>query len=541
MNKKIAYTLIIFILSIVSISAQKNGEWITLFDGKTLNGWEQRGGNAKYEVVSGAIVGTTAPDTPNSFLCTKKDYGNFILELEFWVDPHLNSGIQFRSRSNPEFKNGLVYGYQFEIDPEVDKMYTQLPPNYDEKGNVVSSGKAPRSWTGGIYDERRRGWIGDLTHNPEARKAFKPNQWNKVRIEAIHDGLKTFINDVPAANIVDFMNPTGFIALQVHAVPEYKEMHVKWKNIRIMDLGMNQDIPEEKDSLLSEWKDEKSGYVAQIYKTGDIYKINLTDKPFTTEKPMAVLEGSKSGEDMLFSNEEGWSGKIEKNRLHLTDGKTKFEGYRLIRRSPSLNQLPPANAIILFDGTNLEQWAKHKPKQWLEPDGEADNCKLMPCGAIELEPGKGSIITKNVYGDYFLHIEYRLLGKKTNGGVYFSSRYELNISDSYGQIGGSPCGTLGNVVKPDHPTPTVNNALPPGEWQTMDVEFRSPRFDDTGKKTENARITSYINGELMYKDIEVEELKGAAGRFGEASLGPIYLQEHGTAYQFRNIWIIEKK
>lgn len=168
----------------VAAPAQEN--WVELFDGKTLEGWTRMGGNASFEVVDGAIVGTTAPDTPNSFLCTEREYGNFILEMEFKVDEGLNSGVQFRSR----FVDGLVRGYQYEIDPDRTTMYSALPANLDAEGHEVAPGTAPRSWTGGIYDEKRRGWIGDLTHNPAAREAFRPGEWNLLRVEARNDCLK---------------------------------------------------------------------------------------------------------------------------------------------------------------------------------------------------------------------------------------------------------------------------------------------------------------------------------------------------------------
>ena len=118
--------------------AAEDDGFVKLFDGKTLNGWIQRGGKAKYHVEDGTIVGTSVPKTPNSFLCTEKDYANFILELEFKVDRGLNSGVQVRSQSLPTYKKGRVHGYQVEIDP------------------------SDRSWSGGIYDEARRGWLNKL-------------------------------------------------------------------------------------------------------------------------------------------------------------------------------------------------------------------------------------------------------------------------------------------------------------------------------------------------------------------------------------------
>ncbi len=200
------------VLGAPQVFAAEEG-FVPLFDGKTLQGWVQRGGKAKYAVVDGMIVGTSVPNTPNSFLCTEKTYGDFILELEFKVDPGLNSGIQIRSESRPEYRKGVVHGYQVEIDP------------------------SPRAWTGGIYDESRRGWLFDLKHNEAARKAFKPNQWNHLRIECRGDSIKTWVNGVPAADLKDSMTRRGFIALQVHGVGDRKDpLQVRWRNLRIKEL-----------------------------------------------------------------------------------------------------------------------------------------------------------------------------------------------------------------------------------------------------------------------------------------------------------------
>jgi len=193
--------------------AEENG-FVPLFDGKTLDGWEQKGGKAKYTVEDGCIVGTSVPNTSNSFLCTKKHYSDFILELEFKVDPGLNSGVQVRSNSLKEYRNGQVHGYQVEIDP------------------------SSRAWTGGIYDEGRRGWLFTLKDNEAARKAFKPNDWNKLRVECRGERIKTWVNGVPAADLTDSMTRSGFIALQVHGVGSRQDpLSVRWRNIRLKDLG----------------------------------------------------------------------------------------------------------------------------------------------------------------------------------------------------------------------------------------------------------------------------------------------------------------
>lgn len=199
--------------------------FVPLFDGKTLAGFVQRGGKAIYRVEDGQIVGQCVPNTPNSFLCTDRNYTNFILEVEFKVDPSLNSGIQIRSHSYDQPKEyewkgktikvgaGRVHGYQIEIDPSA------------------------RAWSGGIYDEGRRGWLNDLKGRPEAGKAFKQGEWNKFRVECRGDSIKTWVNTVPAADLKDDYTPSGFIALQVHSVgAKDKPMEVRWRNIRLQEL-----------------------------------------------------------------------------------------------------------------------------------------------------------------------------------------------------------------------------------------------------------------------------------------------------------------
>ncbi len=139
-----------------------------------------------------------------------------------------------------------------------------------------------------------------------------------------------------------------------------------------------------------------------------------------------------------------------------------------------------------------------------------------------------------------MHAEFRLLGAVTNGGIYFMSRYEMNIKDACGQVGGTPIG-FGNISKPKDLYPDVNPAFPPMQWQTLDIDFRAPRFDASGTtKTENPRMTAVHNGITIYKDVELEGVKGSTAKLGSAGVGSIYLQEHGTAYQFRNIWVVDK-
>jgi hypothetical protein len=204
-------TIVFSFLCLFSI-AQPAAQWESLFNGKDLKGWKPLNGHAKYEAKDGMIVGTTVLGEPNSFLATEKAYGDFILEFEFKLsDDDMNSGVQFRSESNPEYMNGRVNGYQYEIDP------------------------SKRAWTAGIYDEARRDWIYPLEYNAPAKSLFKLGEWNKGRIECIGNSIRTFLNGKPAANLVDDATAKGFFALQVHQVnkPEDAGKKIYFKNIRI--------------------------------------------------------------------------------------------------------------------------------------------------------------------------------------------------------------------------------------------------------------------------------------------------------------------
>jgi hypothetical protein len=205
-------------------------ETVELFNGKDFTGWTKRGGAATYTVDNGEVVGHSAPNTSNTFLCTDKEYGDFELEFDFKItDRDFNSGVQIRSHARPEEKEERVYGYQIEIDPKED-----------------------RSWSGGIYFEggskdkdgnwiRKGGWLDDLSDNEPARKAFQFGEWNHVRVVAKGRRIQTWVNGVAAGDFTDndekAFTPSGFIALQVHSVGGDKETkEIRWKNIKLTEL-----------------------------------------------------------------------------------------------------------------------------------------------------------------------------------------------------------------------------------------------------------------------------------------------------------------
>ncbi len=145
---KVALSVLMLSAVATAIAGGKGGE--ALFDGKSLKGWKQLGGAADYQVKDGAIVGTTKPGVPNSFLVTEKNYGDFILEFDVRQDVGpTNSGVQFRSLSTPDFENGRVHGYQTDIDP------------------------SPRAWSGQIYEEAKRGWFSTGETEPGVQVAVQ--------------------------------------------------------------------------------------------------------------------------------------------------------------------------------------------------------------------------------------------------------------------------------------------------------------------------------------------------------------------------------
>ncbi|MBI1343336.1 MAG: DUF1080 domain-containing protein [Terrimonas sp.] len=203
----------------VTSTAQK---WTSIFNGKDLSGWHQLNGKAEYSVENGEIVGRTVAGTPNSFLASDATYGDFILELEFKVESNMNSGIQIRSESSKDYNNGRVHGYQVEIDP------------------------SDRAWTGGIYDEARRGWLYPLTYNPAGQKAFKKDAWNKLHVECIGHSIRIWVNGIHTSSLFDDMTPAGFIALQVHKIGDKAEggKIIRWKNIRIQTDDLKDSPPD---------------------------------------------------------------------------------------------------------------------------------------------------------------------------------------------------------------------------------------------------------------------------------------------------------
>lgn len=205
--------------------------------------------------------------------------------------------------------------------------------------------------------------------------------------------------------------------------------------------------------------------------------------------------------------------------------------------APSTPQSAPSDAVVLFDGSDLEAWE--------HPEG-APASWIVENGYVEVDPGSGPIQTKDGFGDVQLHLEWRAPATKEgdgqgrgNSGVFLMGRYEVQVLDSYQNptyADGQAAALYGQYP------PLVNATRPSGEWQTYDIVFRRPRFDEDGSLAAPARMTVFHNGMLVQEDVE---LTGPTGHYERppyeqhASRLPIQLQDHGDPVRFRNIWLRE--
>jgi hypothetical protein len=225
--------LFTFLAPAVSLADEK----VEIFNGKDFTGWTKRGGDATYRVENGEVMGQSAPNTTNTFMCTDKDYGDFELEYDFKIaDRDFNSGVQIRSHHRPEKGRERVYGYQIEIDPRGDRAWSG--GLYYEGGKMdeaASKEKGKSVWI------REAGWLDDLSDNEPARKAFKFGDWNHIKVVAKGNHIQTWINGVPAADFTDsdekVADASGLIALQVHAVGQKTDpKEIRWRNIKLTEL-----------------------------------------------------------------------------------------------------------------------------------------------------------------------------------------------------------------------------------------------------------------------------------------------------------------
>jgi type 1 glutamine amidotransferase len=271
------------LLSLITACAMA-GEWTDLFDGKTLEGWSVHSGYAKYSVEDGSIVGTAVKGSPNSFLCTNKEYGDFILEFDVKCDPRLNSGVQIRSHVADE---PMFFVFQ-RADGRARR--SSIPPDR-VYGYQVEIASAETGSSGGIYDEARRGFfLADVSEDPAASKAFKDNQWNKYRIECKGSSIKTWINGVACADLKDSLDAKGLIGLQVHGLGrDFSPHQVRWRNLRIRELD-----------------DEASKLKVVVVTGGHDFEHEPFFKMFDSFEQIGCTEAIQKDDSELFEDISGW-------------------------------------------------------------------------------------------------------------------------------------------------------------------------------------------------------------------------------------------
>jgi len=440
------------ILSHAQMNKTTEKGWTNLFDGKTLNGWKTVGGKAPYSIEGDAIVGRMTKGTPNSFLVTEKEYGDFILELDVKLEgSQTNSGIQTRSHLDPKANDGRgkVYGRQVEIDP------------------------SSRAWTGGIYDEARRGWLYPLDLNENAKKAYKAEEYNHIRIEAIGDELRTWINDIPVSYVVDTIDRTGFIGLQVHSIPsELDGKKVYFKNVKIKTADL-----------------KTKGFPM------DIYIVNL--------KPNEIVAAEKKkGVKLLFDGKtnNGWRS-IHGDKFPDRGWEIK-DGQLTVLKSDGGESTNGGDIITKDKYTAFDLSFEFK-----------------------LSPGANSGVK------YFVTLKEKSKGSAI--GLEFQVLDDaLHPDAKLGRDGNRTLASLYDLITSNR---DARARRPIGEWNRGRVVVTAD--NKVEHYLNGIKMLSYERGSKEFKDLVAISKYKDWDNFGEAKEGSILLQDHGDRVSFRSIKI----
>lgn len=449
-------------------TARGQGDWADLFNGKDIQGWKERGGAARFKIDGDSIVGTSVLNTGNSFLCTEKTYGDFIFEYEFKVDSRLNSGVQIRSECFDEPKSlewqgekiqipaGRVHGYQIEIDPNVSR---------------------GRLWSGGIFDEGRRGWLfpkGGVdgpqgkAFSAQGLRIFKPEDWNRVRVEAMGDSIKTWLNGTPCADIHDGLTPRGFIALQVHGIRDDKnreDLEVRWRNLRIREVIAGSDVTLNRltvSEVAAGWRLLWNG------KTTDGW-IGVKNGLFP-EQCWGINEG------VLTVHPDG-AGEASGGGSIIT--RERFSNFELVA---DFKLTPGANSGI---------------KYFVQSTLDADS-----------NPSAGSGIG----------CEFQILDD------------QLHPDAKLGRDGNRTQGSLYDLI----PANGAKKSNPVGDWNTARIVVNGSHVEHW---LNGGKVLEYERGSAAFRATVAQSKFKNSPRFGEWPNGHILLQEHGDRVHFRNVKI----
>jgi hypothetical protein len=434
--------------------------WRALIVGEGLEGWHRLGGSASFRREGDEIVGSAVPDSPNTFLATRETFGDFVLEYEAKVDQPLNSGVMVRGLSDPGYRDGVVHGYQVEFDP------------------------GPRAWSGGIYDEQRRGWINNLTRNPQARQAFRQGQWNRFRVEAVGDRIRTWINGVPAANLVDDMTARGFVALQVHSIadadPALRGAEVRFRGMRILT-------------------DAAAAHV-------------------TAQRPEPVEHSWLANRLTAHERATGWK--------LLWDGRS-TAGWRGAKSSAF-----PAVGWSIHDGL-LEVAASGGAESRNGGDivtGQAFSDFELQLD-FRLTPGANSGIK------YFVDTGL-LRGEGSAIGLEFQLLDDARHPDArLGIDGNRTLGSLYDLIPArnlSEPAGTEKRFNPSGEWNRARIVAHGGHVEHW---LNDVKVVEYERGSPGFRALVARSKYKIWPDFGERASGPILLQDHGNAVAFRSIKI----
>jgi len=445
------YNLYLILIAFTFFSCNKDQTpWKNLILQDSLKDWNIKGGTATYKNENGVIIGTTVADTPNTFLCTNEMYSNFILEIDFKVDSTMNSGIQIRSNSIPYYRDGMVHGYQVEIDP------------------------SKRAWSGGIYDEKRRLWLNPLKDNVAAQKAFKQNEWNHYRIEAIADTIKTWVNGVAASHLIDDKNAAGFIGLQVHSIGKNKKNLGKqtlWKNIRILTTDL------------------------------DTYARKSPLKPIITKNNLTYQE-KRTGWKMLWDGKttNGWRG------AKLTEFPKK--GWSIENGELTVADTGGAESTAGGDIVTTKEYSDFELKVDFKLTAGA-NSGIKYYVDTEINKGPGSSIG----------LEYQILDdalhEDAKRGSYEGSRTVCSLYD---------------LIKAD----PIKPLKPIGEWNNAYIKSINNHVEHW---VNDVKVLEYERGSEEFLKLVAGSKYEKWPNFGMLEKGQILLQDHGDKVSFRNIKI----
>ncbi|MBL7745778.1 MAG: DUF1080 domain-containing protein [Chitinophagaceae bacterium] len=443
----------IFLISSLINGQDTKSDWTNLFDGKTFTGWKKLAGSAEYSIGNGIITGITVPNTPNTFLVTEKEYEDFILELEVLIeDTTSNSGIQFRSHFDPAGNNGKgkVFGYQYELDP------------------------SSRRWTGGLYDEGRRDWLYPLMLHPAGQNAYKHGVFNKVKIECIGSNIKTWVNNIPAAYIVDTVDRKGFIALQVHSIsrPDMAGRKIHWKNIRIKTSGL-----------------KPSAFPRDVYVMNAIPN-NLS--AFEKSNGWTLLFDGKTSKGWIGAYkdhfpEKGWEIKDGTLKVLSSEGKESTNGGDIVTKEKF-------SAFDLSFEFKLTAGANSGVKYFVTLN----------------ENNQGSAIG----------LEYQLLDDT------------LHPDAKMGREGNRTLASLYDLIKAQKTSRFIKH---PGEWNTGRIIVYPNNHVE--HYLNGIKVLEYERGSQAYRDLVAISKYKVWSNFGEAKKGHILLQDHGNEVSFRSIKI----